>query len=97
VINIRKFNSMGGRSFVVTQSIKKLSNTLKEAVFNDYDYRILSSESPVNISYMKNFDRHKKENLDMYNDFAYKVIAAHNYNLFQKNDGIPENSSNQTD
>lgn len=74
--NIRKFNSMGGRSFIVTQSIKKLSGTLKEAVFNDYDYRILSSESPVNISDMKNFDKHKKENLDMYNDFAYKVIAA---------------------
>lgn len=28
--NIRKFNSMGGRAFIVTQSIKKLSDTLKK-------------------------------------------------------------------
>ena len=48
-LNIRKFNSMGGRSFIVTQSIKKLSNTLKEAVFNDYDYRLLSTDEPITI------------------------------------------------
>ena len=28
--NIRKFNSMGGRAFIVTQSVKKLSDTLKK-------------------------------------------------------------------
>lgn len=33
--NIRKFNSMGGRAFIVTQSVKKLSDTLKKAMFND--------------------------------------------------------------
>ena len=38
---------MGGRAFVVTQSVKKLSDTLKEAVFNDFDYRLLSDEKPV--------------------------------------------------
>ena len=32
--HIRTFNSMGGRAFVVTQSVKKLSDTLQEAVFN---------------------------------------------------------------
>lgn len=74
--NIRKFNSMGGRAFIVTQSIKKLSNTLKQAVFNDFDYRLLSDNTPVTISGMKGFDRYKEENLDLYNDSAYKVIIA---------------------
>jgi transposase len=74
--NIRKFNSMGGRAFIVTQSIKKLSDTLKEAVFNDYDYHLLSNNKPAKISHMKAFDRHQSENLNLYNDFAYKVIHA---------------------
>ncbi len=74
--NIRKFNSMGGRAFIVTQSIKKLSSTLKEAVFNDFGYRLLSDDSPVGIGRMKAFDRYQKENRGLYNDFAYKIIAA---------------------
>jgi transposase len=74
--NIRKFNSMGGRAFIVTQSIKKLSDLLKTAVFNDYDYHLLSDNTPVKISQMKGFDRYQSENLDLYNDFAYKVIHA---------------------
>lgn len=74
--NIRKFNSMGGRAFIVTQSIKKLSNILKQAVFNDFGYHLLSNEMPVTISDMKGFDRHHGENLGLYNDFAYKIINA---------------------
>lgn len=74
--NIRKFNSMGGRAFIVTQSIKKLSDTLKKAVFNDYDYRLLSDDTPVRISDMKEFDRHDQKNLHLYNDSAYKIINA---------------------
>ena len=74
--NIRKFNSMGGRAFIVTQSIKKLSDTLKEAVFNDYEYRLLSNDRCVKISDMKGFDRYDENNLGLYNDFAYKVVAA---------------------
>lgn len=74
--NIRKFNSMGGRSFIITQSIKKLSGVLKQAVFNDYDYRLLSDNTPVSIAEMKGFDRHDKKNLELYKDFAYKVINA---------------------
>ena len=73
---IRQFNSMGGRAFIVTQSLKKLSAVLKEAVFNDYDYRLLSNDVPVSVEAMKSFDRMKKENLGLYNDFAYKVIRA---------------------
>lgn len=75
-INIRKFNSMGGRAFIVTQSIKKLSATLKEAVFNDYDYRLLSTNEPVCIDHMKAFDRMNKTNLPLYNDKAYKIVKA---------------------
>lgn len=74
--NIRKFNSMGGRAFIVTQSIKKLSDTLKKAVFNDYDYKLLSNDAPVTIEEMKNFDRHDPDNLALYKDSAYKVITA---------------------
>ena len=74
--NIRKFNSMGGRAFIVTQSIKKLSEVLKEAVFNDFDYKLLSDDTPVTIEQMKNFDRFEKDNLGLYADFAYKVLTA---------------------
>ena len=74
--NIRKFNSMGGRAFIVTQSIKKLSSVLKQAVFNDYDYRLLSDNSPVSIEAMKSFDRHEEKNRKLYEDTAYKVIQA---------------------
>lgn len=74
--NIRKFNSMGGRSFIVTQSIKKLSNTLKEAVFNDYDYRLLSTNKPISINKLKSFDKTDSSNLPLYNDKAYKIIEA---------------------
>lgn len=74
--NIRKFNSMGGRAFIVTQSIKKLSDTLKESIFNDYDYKLLSNNHPITIKEMKNFDRHDRKNLDLYTDRAYKIIDA---------------------
>ncbi len=75
-LNIRKFNSMGGRSFIVTQSIKMLSETLKKAVFNDYDYRLLSNDNPVTIEGMKNFDKNDSRNLGLYNDRAYKIVEA---------------------
>ena len=75
-LNIRNFNSMGGRAFIVTQSVKKLSDQLKEAVFNDYDYRLLSSDRPVTLEYMKNFDRFDSGNIGLYNDRAYKIIDA---------------------
>ena len=75
-LNIRNFNSMGGRAFIVTQSVKKLSDTLKKAVFNDFDYRLLSSDKKASIEDMKTFDKEKKENRNLYNDCVYKVIEA---------------------
>jgi len=59
--HIRNFNSMGGRAFVVAQSVKKLSDALKQAVFNDCDYRLVSDDSPVSIELLKTFDK-KDEN-----------------------------------
>lgn len=75
-LNIRNFNSMGGRAFVVTQSIKKLSSALRQAVFNDTGYRLLSTDEPATIQDMKAFDKHSPENKDLYNDRIYKIIPA---------------------
>lgn len=75
-LNIRNFNSMGGRAFIVTQSVKKLSADLKKAVFNDFDYKLLSSDEPVTIAAMKAFDKMDAENKELYNDRAYKIIEA---------------------
>ncbi|MGN0739829.1 MAG: IS1634 family transposase [Treponema sp.] len=74
--NIRKFNSMGGRAFIVTQSVKKLSDVLKEAVFNDYDYKLLSNDEPVSVEYLKTMDKADTANLPFYKDMAYKVVIA---------------------
>lgn len=75
-IDIRLFNSMGGRSFIVTQSVKKLSDVLQNAVFNDYDYRLLSDGTPVTVSSLKEFDRMNKENRSLYQDRAFKLLTA---------------------
>ena len=75
-LNIRIFNSMGGRAFIVTQSIKMLSKTLKEAVFSDIDYRLLSNDKPATIQQMKDFDRFDKVNAELYDDRIYKIITA---------------------
>ncbi|HOT32683.1 MAG TPA: IS1634 family transposase [Petrotogaceae bacterium] len=74
--HIRNFNSMGGRAFVVTQSVKKLSDILKQAVFNDCDYRLLSNDSPVSIEKLKDFDKKDEKNRALYEDKAYKIIEA---------------------
>ena len=74
--HIRNFNSMGGRAFVVTQSVKKLSDVLKQAVFNDCDYRLLSDDSPVSIEALKTFDKKEEKNRSLYIDKAYKIIEA---------------------
>jgi len=73
---IRRFNSMGGRAFIVTQSIKTMSAQLQEAVFHDHDYRLLSSDQPIAIEHMKSFDRHNQDHHSLYLDRAYKVIPA---------------------
>ena len=76
--DIRKFNSFGNLSYIVTQSIKKLKGTLKEAVFNDNDYRLLSTDENITIKELQEFDRNDKKNLALYNDKAYKVLTVNN-------------------
>ena len=75
-LNIRNFNSMGGRAFIVTQSVKKLSSTLQQAVFNDMDYCLLSTDEPMTIQEMKTFDKSDEKNRKLYNDRVYKIIPA---------------------
>lgn len=65
---------MGGRRFIVTQSLKKLPDTLKEAVFNDSYYRLLSNGREISIETMKRID--PASNLSLYQDKAYKVEDA---------------------
>lgn len=76
--NIRKFNSLGGRAFIVTQSIKKLSTVMKEAVFEAGDYKLLSDDTPVTLEMMKTFDRFDQKNRHLYEGFAYKEFSADN-------------------
>lgn len=76
--HIRNFNSMGGRAFIITQSIKKLSGALQTAVFHDDNYRLLSTVEPVSLKSLMEFDRKAEKNLSLYLDKAYKVISADN-------------------
>lgn len=75
--SIRQFNSMNGRAFVVTQSIKKLSEPLQQAVFNDIDYKLLSDgKTSMSVKQMKDFDRTDEKNRALYDDMIFKVITA---------------------
>ena len=72
--SIRTLNDMAGRAFIVTQSIKKLSEELQKEVFEDRNYKLLSKDSKTTLAHMKSFDRFDENNLSLYNDKAYKVI-----------------------
>ena len=72
--SIRALNDMAGRAFIVTQSIKKLSEELQKEVFEDRNYKLLSNDSKTTLAHMKSFDRFDENNLSLYNDKAYKVI-----------------------
>lgn len=74
--NIRKFNDMGDRAYIVTQSVKKLGQEIKDIVFNDSNYRLLSNDDAITLKEMRTFNKKDANNLSLYNDFAYKVIPA---------------------
>ena len=74
--NIRKFNDMGSRAYIVTQSVKKLGQEIKDIVFNDSNYRLLSNDDAITLKEMRTFNKKSANNLSLYNDFAYKVIPA---------------------
>ena len=75
-LGIREYNAMQGRAFIVTQSIKMMSNELKDQIFSGKNFKWLSDDRPCNIEALKEFDRNDPANLDMYNDMAYRVLPA---------------------
>lgn len=73
--NTRIFiNDMGGRKFVETQSVKKLSEVVKLAVFNDYDYRFSGDRKKCSVEFMKSFDRTSTENRKYYQPLTLNKI-----------------------
>ena len=70
------FNDYRRRKFVVTQSIKKLNDVLKQAVFNDCDYHFSKDGSLTSLEAMKNFDRTLKKNREYYDGYIYKSIPV---------------------
>lgn len=72
--SIRTFNDMGGRAFIVTQSIKKLSESLQNELLKDEGFKLLSSNDETTISKLKEFDKTDSKNIHLYNDKAYKSI-----------------------
>ena len=72
--SIRLYNDMNNRAFIVTQSIKKLSEDLQNKVFKDEGYKLLSSDKEIKLKQMQTFDKNNEENLSLYNDNAYKEI-----------------------
>ena len=67
---------MGGRKFVVTQSIKKLGEVTKQAVFNDCDYRFSGDHKKCSLEFMKTFDRTDVDNRKYYDGYIYKSIQV---------------------
>ena len=74
--NTRVFNDAGGRKFIVSQSIKKLSEIYKEAIFSDIDYKTLSSNENISLAFYQNFDKKDENNLRYYNDYIYKSFEV---------------------
>lgn len=72
--SIRTFNDIGGRAFIVTQSIKKLSESLQNELLKDEGFKLLSSNDETTISKLKEFDKTDPKNIHLYNDKAYKSI-----------------------
>jgi len=74
--SIRAFNDMGGRAFIVTQSIKKLSEELQNEIFEDSGYKLLSNNKSLTLAHLKSFDRFDESNASLYQDKAYKEILV---------------------
>ena len=72
--DIKKFNVKDGRGFVITQSIKKLSNELQEFALDKSNWRILG-----NLTELYNLDEiEKNENLkkEHFNTIFYKEVEC---------------------
>ncbi len=71
---IRTQNTYGGKAFIVTQSIKKLSDELKSEIFADEGYRLLTTNQNISLNQIKSFD--PSSNLDLYKSNIYKEILV---------------------
>ena len=74
--SIRLFNSMGGKAFIVTQSIKKLSEDLQEDFLKDEGFKLVSSDENITIHELKTFYKYDENKKELYNDKAYKSILV---------------------
>lgn len=71
---IKNFNVKDGRGFVITQSIKKLNNELKEFALNKSGWRILGNLKDIyNLNEIENDEKLKKL---YYNKIFYKEIEC---------------------
>ena len=71
---IKNFNIKDGRGFVITQSIKKLSNELKEFALNKSGWRILGDI--INIYNLDEIEKDEKSREKYYNTIFYKEIEC---------------------
>jgi len=72
--DIKKFNIKDGRGFVITQSIKKLSNELKEFALNKKGWRILGNLK--DIYNLEEIEKNEKLKKQYYNKIFYKEIEC---------------------
>lgn len=70
--NIRAYNHMGQRSYIVTQSIKKLKKEEKEWALNLQGFRRVSDDMPVDISQLSEDDKGL-----YYKDEPYSTTKLH--------------------
>ncbi len=72
------FSRLGSRSFVVNQTVKKLSPSLQDIVFDDQGYRMLSSDAEIRLDKLKKSEVLLEDKLCPDRDLAYKVIMVDN-------------------
>ncbi len=60
---IRSYNAMGGRAFHRYAVQKEIFPTNSKGCFHDFEYKLLSDETPVSIEAMKQFDKADPKNL----------------------------------
>ena len=79
--DIKYFNVQDGRSFVITQSIKKLKEEYKKEVFEDDDWRIIGDlRNTYKLSDILNDEEKIKDN---YETIFYKIIKTETDHVVQ--------------
>ena len=78
---IKKFNIKDGRSFVITQSIKKLKGNYKEEVFNDCGWRIIGDLK--NVYKLSDILLNEEKCITYYETTFYKIIQTETAHVVQ--------------